>query len=622
MTEDMLGDHALDPADDICVEGTANAASATAPTAAHHNHDPFASAAPLDTNNLAAALASARKAFLGTEHNAAHAAARAFVVWYYCQSPVATSDMKSAYTTRLETMNKEIENHNQTIIAEVNTAKARATTRKAELEKEISQVNDPDRKALLETERDRIDAELEKKITGLREGSWVKVGQRSGALPFTEEVKFALNLVRRHQATQVNRYANAVGWIHDTLFEKGTLLAQKVPNAAEIAKQIIAAKGLESVAKIQKEARDDEDAKADRKTIAAAVVVNIKNHFKSVAPVAQATMEVDLEDGDLVALIARKAGGNVALLRSMRLDDGEMGSLLAQHIEPDEVPGHAETEFVGEMLAAAVGIGKSVMTCRDGKTVVVSFKEMEDGAPVIYATPKGLAASILPGDGAVMMETEQLAALRKRLGSPLERKLVGIKLAADRGMIEGKCPMPAAFAWQSENSALLPENRPAARALHQWVSLKHVTTKPHHLPNFDPVASVVIDRAALAQLLEGKLKAWVKDKSGIKSNLVAKLSYNGAACLSLEIAKGTDAVPAKAIGEMPAEAVELTVHPKVLADMLAMLGKTSAPDFTLGLDTQGALRIDWETAFGRYSTYVPQCRPGRKFETRLITPMR
>ena len=594
----------------------------TEATAAIVALDPFASARPLDTDNLEAALASARKAFTDAGNNAANAAARAFVVWYYCQSPVATGDMRTAYEKQREAKNTAIKKHNDQISDQVKAAKKRTAERREQLVAEIPGVNDPERKGSLEAELAGLDDKLDTEITALREGSWVKVGERSGALPFTEEVKFTLDLVRRQQATQVNRYANAVGWIHDTLFDQGTLLAQKAPNAAEIAKQIIEAGGVENVAKVQKEARDDKDAKTDRRHIAAAVVKNIEDHFKSVAPVAEASMGVDMEDGNLVALIARKAGSNVALLRSMQLDDGEMNSLLTQHIDPDDLPGHAETEFVGETLAASGAIDKAVMTCPDGNTIVVSFREMEDGAPVIYATPKGSAASILPGDGAVMMETEQLAALRKRLGSSLERKLVGIRIAADRGMIEGKCPMPAAFAWQSENSALLAENRPAARALHQWVSLEDVTKKPHEVRGFTPIASVLLDRSALVKLQKGQLEAWKTDQSATKSKLVAKLRYDGASFLSLECSKGTDTVPAAPAGDTPARTVELTVHPKGLADMLDVLRKTSATRFTLALDTDGALRVGWETAYGHYVAYLPECREGRKFETRLIRPMR
>lgn len=623
-------ENAVPNPEDIAGGEPDKATAATAsPTSA--SIDPFATAQALDTDNLAAALASAREVAVDAGNDAAHAAARAFVVWYYCQSPVATSDMKVAYEQYRDAMNNEIKAHNDKISDAVKEAKQRATKRSDDLAKEIAQVNDPERKAALEAEQEGLGVKLKNEIAELREGSWVKVGQRRDALTFTEEVKFSLKMVKRQQATQVNRYANAVGWIHATLFGKGDLLAEKVPNAAEIAEKIIAKGGVEEVAKIHKEACRNAVEAEDREIITKAVTATIKNHVHGMAPVAKVSVEVKAEEGSLVALIARKAGGKLALLRPLVLGDGEMDDLLEKQFNPDEIPGRPETEFVGEMLAVVTpeSIKDAVMTCRDGQTVVLSFQEMEYGAPVIRATPKGEAANILPRDGGMMMNAEQLAALRKRLGavgkwptSKHEGKLVSITVAANPGMLGGKCPMPAAFAWQSENSALLTKNRASATILHQWTSLRSVMEKPYDVPVFEPVVSVVIDRMALMMLAQGKLKDWAEDKSATKSKSVAKLSYDGAFSLTLTVSKGPDTVPATAVGGVTADPVQLTVHPKGLADMFTALEKTNATSFTLGLDTYGALGIEWETSYGRYVAYLPECHEGRRFVTNRILRMR
>jgi hypothetical protein len=626
MNDTILGDQALGSADALCAGAIADGANAHVPAGvtAHDETDPFASAHPLNTANLPAALASARKAFTDAGDNAAHAAARAFVVWYYCKSRVATVDMTNAYEEQRKEKNDTIKKHNDKIASDVKAAKQREADRRKQLPQEIHGVNDPERKALLEAELAGLEEKRKAEVATLREDSWVKVAERSAALPFTEEVKFTLDLIKRQQATQVNRYANAVGWVSCTLFGNDELLAQSVPNAAEIAEKIIAEGGVEYVAKKHREARQDEEDAKDRGIIAEAVAAAIKNHVRGMAPIAKVNVEVEAEEGSLVPLIARKAGGKLALLRPLVLGDGEMDDLLEKQFNSDEIPGRPETEFVGEMLAVVTpeSIKKAVMTCRDGQALVVSFQKMEEGAPVIRGTPKGDAASILPGHGAVMMETERLAALRKRLGSTLGRKLVKITIATNPGNLVGKCPMGSAFSWQSENSALRAENRSSATMQHEWTSLRHVMEKPYDVPVFEPVVSLVIDRMALVTFSQGKLKEWAEDKSATKSKSVATLSYDGVSSLTLTVSKGPDTVPATAVGEVTADPVQLTVHPKGLADMFTALGKTNATSFTLGLDTYGALRIEWETTHARYAAYLPECHDGRKFVTNRILRMR
>ena len=66
----------------------------------------------------------------------------------------------------------------------------------------------------------------------------------------------------------------------------------------------------------------------------------------------------------------------------------------------------------------------------------------------------------------------------------------------------------------------------------------------------------------------------------------------------------------------------MTVHPKMLSNVVKMLHGTGAGVFSVSPDTRGAVKFGWETSYGSYAIFIPLCREGRKYETRLFAPMR
>ena len=583
--------------------------------------DPFATGQKLTTASLDAALASARSAYNNAQDNAADAAARAFIVWFFCKSHLASVEMKAAYNGKRDEKNKEIIANNKDVADLVADAKKRATSTKAWLAQEIVKVNDPTRKAELEADLAGHDANLLATIAEFRQQRLVKINERENAAPFTEEVKFTLDLVKPSQATQVNRYANAVGWIHDVLYQQGTLLATKLPDAAEITQRILEKGGVEKVAQAQRESRRDADEAIDRSLITEGMAEKVKLTLAAMPPIASASMAVDGDNGDMVTLLARKCGATVEIVNVIHVPEKQFDGLAAKHLDPAQITGDAAAEFVGELLAAAQDIADPVLVYRDGGLIIGTFVKMQDGAPVVYAEPKALVGEILPKGVEVLLEHEPVKNLRNRLGNAYQRKLVSITVPNDPGVIEGKCPVPAAFAWESVNEKLRAEQRHTAYALHQWTDLQHVTDMPHEVSGFDPNMTVELDRAMLDQLSAGQIKAYDEDQAATKSTQVLTLIFSGTT-LTLKGSKGADIAQVKIVGQQPKRDCTVTVHPKMLSNVVKMLRGTKAGVFTVAPDTRGAVKFGWETSYGSYAIFVPLCREGRKYETRLFAPMR
>lgn len=585
------------------------------------NVDPFAGGQTLSTGNLDAALASARQAYLDVHDRAADAAARAFVVWYWCNSAVATVDMKAAYTAKREQKNADIIANNKHIAKLVADTKTAAEQRETWLKAEFAGVNDPTRKAELEEELAGHQAKLQVDIATHRARRLTKVNERGDAANFTEEVKFTLDLIVFNQAAQVNRYANAVGWIHDTLFDKGALITQQAPDAAAIARSIVKNGGVEKVAQAHREARRDADEAEDRRLITEGVAEKVKEAWAAMAPLAVTDMEIAGDDGGMMTVLARKRGKTVEIVDIISVPTKQLDTLALNNLDAAKIAGDAAVEFVAELLTAAQDIVDLVLVCRGDGHTVATFCKMQDGAPVVYATPKNAAAKLLPQDVEVMLDSQQVVTLAKRIGTDLQRKLVSIQVADDPGMIDGKCPVPAIFAWQSVNEKLAANSRATAAVLHQWTDLQHLSEMPHEAQGFVANMTVEITRAALVQLCNGQLKAWGQDQAATKSTQVMTLHFSGTA-LTLQGSKGADLTPVKIVGKQSKRDCSVSLHPRGLSSTFKMLQASGAEVFTIAPDTSGAVKISWETNYGSYTIYLPLCREGRKYVTRSFAPMR
>jgi len=583
--------------------------------------DPFARGQKLTTASLDAALASARSAYNNAQDNAADAAARAFIVWFFCKSQLASVEMRAAYNVKRDEKNNEIIANNKDVADLVADAKMRASSAKAWLTQEIVKVNDPTRKAELEADLATHDANLLATIAELRQQRLVKINERQNAAPFTEEAKFTLDLVKPSQATQVNRYANAVSWIHDVLYQQGTLLATKLPDAAEITQRILEKGGVEKVAQAQRESRRDADEAIDRILITKGMAEKVKLTLAAMPPIASASMAVDGDNGDMVALLARKCGATVEIVNVIHVPEKQFDGLAAKHLNPAHITGDAAAEFVGELLTATQDIANPVLVYRQDGPIIGTFVKMQDGAPVVYAEPKAVVGKILPKGVDLLLEHEPVKNLSNRLGNCYQRKLVSITVPNDPGVIEGKCPVPAAFAWESVNEKLSVEQRHTAHVLHQWTDLQHLTDMPHEVSGFDPNMTVELDRAMLDQLSAGQIKAYDEDQAATKSTQVLTLIFSGTT-LTLKGSKGTDIAQVTIAGRPPKRDCTVTVHPKMLSNVVKMLHGTGAGVFSVSPDTRGAVKFGWETSYGSYAIFIPLCREGRKYETRLFAPMR
>jgi hypothetical protein len=443
--------------------------------AASPTSDPFATAQPLTTTNLEAAISSARSAFRASQENAAGAVARTFAVFYsrtfavfyYCQSAVATLDLKAEYERLRDAANAKSKADNDKIAAEITKAKEFFNERRANIPSEIEGANDPDRRAKLESELNGIPEARASAIRDLRRGRKVKIGERSDALPFTEEVKFTLDLLDPAQAGQINRYANAVGWVYDELYDSGNLLPKKVPNVSEIIREIIKAGGVEHVAQAQREKRRDAEAVEDRRLIDAGVKGKIREALSSSQPILSVELAITGDEGSVVALLARKRGSTAEMIHTFALPEHELDGLVTRHLDPTKIGGDAAAEFLGELLTAAAEITEPVLVSRADGTLVATFIKMELGAPLLYGRPKEQAADVMPLDLKLLLENKPLAALRQRLGTAAQRKLMRILVAASPGETDDEQPLPSPFAWISENEALKAAERPSAQVVHR-----------------------------------------------------------------------------------------------------------------------------------------------------------
>jgi len=603
-------------------DATINPATSAYPPQAN---DPFVGDAPLTPDTLATAMASARTAFTSSEDRAADAAAQAFCIWYWCSSPVAPSDMQQAYDTGVKKRNDQIKKFNESIKNDQKDEKDAFERFEKETKIKIETANDPDVIAQLEADIKAREKQYDEKIKELRAARLVLIKERDGTVPFVEAVKYALDLTKQTQASQVNRYASALGWIHKKVFDGGKLITTKKPNAVDIVAKIKKVGGVKGAADIYKNEQVDGEAAINRTTIAEAINTKLKNALRGVTPMATAQMPIDTGEEEYVLLFAHKKGGNVELLSKLNMSTEEATNMAASHTTANMLKGTPATEFLGETLAVANQIDKPVIYCdaaRHPEQLLVTFKEMQDGAPILHATPKPVAVSLMPTNGSMLLEDNEVEQLAKRLGNAFQRKLVSVGIASTPGMTTGKAPTPSPFAWETTNTALAAENRVAAVAAHTWTNADYVGERPHDVIDIQPNIVVSITAATLRTLANGQLKAWTEDKSAKKANNVMTLTFS-ADDLTVAGEKNADNVPVTLIGTPPKHpSCQVTLHPKALGDAFQMMLDTSAQTFVLMPDNHGVVKVHWETDFGIYDLHLPLCRKGRKFETRLIAPIR
>lgn len=128
---------------------------------------------------------------------------------------------------------------------------------------------------------------------------------------------------------------------------------------------------------------------------------------------------------------------------------------------------------------------------------------MQDGAPILHATPKPVAVSLMPTNGSMLLEDNEVEQLAKRLGNAFQRKLVSVGIASTPGMTTGKAPTPSPFAWETTNTALAAEKRVAAVAAHTWTNADYVGERPHDVIDIQPNIVVSITAATLRTLANG-----------------------------------------------------------------------------------------------------------------------
>jgi uncharacterized protein with PIN domain len=602
---------------------------------------PAAVTAPTVTaGELATAIDQADNAYVSSRQNAANAAATVYYIWYHTSSAAADAQNKEWHDQQVAKRAAEIDQHNAVIDADKKQVADDAKKAIALLRAKKKTANDPTTIADCEQQITALQATKDSQIQALTADRWVKLETRSDANKWSGITKYVLRLNKPTQASQVSRFATVVTWI------AANCAATTAPNVAAIAATILANGGFDNVYEMQ-HAQDTKEnlAAAKGKTSNSANDNNatktaVAAHFNDVVATADSlgifALEHKHEQNGLVALIGRVGTDGISIISELLLSTDEVLRLCVEHNDQKLLPGDAGSEFVAIALAAGELVEESTRAMKDGDAIKISREISiladEDGAKlvlsalnadssvVVHAVPKVEAArALLAKQGFWKLHNTQV--LPSCLGDGIERKMVALSLSEAERTV-GDNMLTSAFAWVSTNKAKAALNMADAVMDHPWLQMSPYQANPIDIEGFTGAGNLIITHSELMKLVQGNIGNWKAEKQGssadAKKAAQAKVTFSKTT-IHVDSTKGVD--EADCSGSIKGK-VTLTFRPRILAKALRKLADFAAENYEFSPDELGALRCSFETAYGRYSIYLPTCDKDGALEKRRFAAIR
>ena len=589
---------------------------------------------------LATAINQADDAYVSARQNAANAAATVYYIWYHTTSAAADVQNKEWHEGEVAKRAVEIDEHNAEIDALKKQVEDDTKKAVAPLTKKMKEANDITTIADYAQQIAALQDKKNSRIKELTADRWVKLETRSDANQWTSITKYVLRLNKPTQASQVSRFATVVTWI------AANNAATTAPNVAAIAETILAKGGFDNVYEMQ-HAQDTKDNTAavkgktsssanDNNETKAAVAAHFNHVVASAESLGIFAMQHQHEQNGLVALIGRVGADGIAIISELLLSTDEVLRLCVEHNDQKLLPGDAGSEFVAIALAAGELVEESTRAVKDGDTIKVS-REISiladehgaklvlsalnaDSSVVVHAEPTAEAArALLAKPGFWKLHNTQV--LPSCLGDGIERKMVVLSLSEAERTV-GDNMLTSAFGWVSTNKAKAALNMADAVMDHPWLQMSPYQANPIDIEGFTGAGNLIITQSELMKLVQGNIGNWKAEKQGssadAKKAAQAKVTFSKTT-IHVDSTKGVD--EADCNGSIKGK-VTLTFRPRMLAKALRKLADFAAENYVFSPDELGALRCSFETAYGRYSIYLPTCDKDGALEKRRFAAIR